>query len=300
MIDALQGYPSARMSWTLTRSRVVYAAAYVVAAVIVVAVMMTIPFESPFVAAAVAGGAATLFLYACSVVFKNSGFYDVYWSLAPVAFGLVWLIEADAWSQPRALLALAVTAAWGLRLTTNWVKHFQGLDVEDWRYVDLRRKTGGAYPVASFFALHVFPFTLVTLGTLPIYEAIRSTAPLGPLDFLALVMGIGAVVLETISDIQLHRFRHENKDPARFLDTGLWAYSRHPNYCGEAMYWWAAAPFGLAVSFSPLMILGAVGVTAMILFASIPMAEKRALAKRPSFAAYQARVSRLVPWFRKS
>jgi steroid 5-alpha reductase family enzyme len=287
-------------TWTLTRSRVVYVASYVVAAVIVAAVMMTVPFESPFVAAAVAGGAATVFLYACSLVFKNSGFYDVYWSLAPVAFGLTWLIHAGAWSEPRALLAVAVTAAWGLRLTTNWVKHFQGLDVEDWRYVDLRKKTGGAYPIASFFALHVFPFTLVTLGTLPIYAAIRSTAPLGLLELVAVAVGIGAVVLETISDIQLHRFRHENKDPARFLDTGLWAYSRHPNYCGEAMFWWAAALFGLAVNLSPLMILGAVGVTSMILFASIPMAEKRALAKRPSFAAYQARVSRLVPWFRKN
>lgn len=299
MTQAAHGYAAGKMSWTLTSSRVVYAASYVVAAGIVAAVMMTAPFLSPFVTAAVAGAATTVFLYVCSLVFKNSGFYDVYWSLAPVAFGVVWITQAGAWSEPRALLALLVTAAWGLRLTTNWVKHFQGLDVEDWRYVDLRKKTGGAYPIASFFGLHVFPYTLVTLGTLPLYAAIRSNAPLGALDFVALATGIGAVVLETVADIQLHRFRHENKDPARFLDTGLWAYSRHPNYCGEAMYWWAAALFGLAADRSPLMVLGAIGVTSMIWFASIPMAEKRALSKRPSFATYQARVSRLVPWFPK-
>jgi steroid 5-alpha reductase family enzyme len=299
MTEAAHGYAADKMSWTLTSSRAVYAASYVVAAGVVAAVMMTVPFSSQFAAAAVAGAAATVFLYGCSLVFKNSGFYDVYWSLAPVAFGVVWIAQANAWAQPRAILALVVTAAWGLRLTTNWVKHYQGLDVEDWRYVDLRKKTGGAYPVASFFALHVFPFTLVTLGTLPLHEAIRSTTPLGILDFVGLAVGIGAVVLETVSDIQLHRFRRQNKDPARFLDTGLWAYSRHPNYCGEAMYWWAAALFGLAAHPSPAMVLGAIGVTSMILFASIPMAEKRALAKRPSFAAYQARVSRLVPWFPK-
>ena len=56
-------------------------------------------------------------------------------------------------------------------------------------------------------------------------------------------------------------------------DTGLWAVSRHPNYCGEAMYWWSAALFGLATRPSPVMVLGAIGVTSMILFASIPMAE---------------------------
>ncbi len=300
MIDAKPGYAGSSMSWTLSSSRAVYAASYVFAGMIAAAVMMTVPFESSFLRAAAGGAAATLLLYACSLIFKNSGFYDVYWSLAPVVFGAVWVTEADAWSQPRVLLAFGVTAAWGLRLTYNWTTHFQGLHVEDWRYVDLRKKTGGAYGIASFFALHVFPFTLVTLGTLPLYVAAKSQSPVGPLDVLALVVGVGAVVLETISDIQLHRFRHENRDPKRFLDTGLWAWSRHPNYCGEAMYWWSAAIFGLAAAPSPLLVLGAVGVTCMVLFASIPMAEKRALEKRPAFADYQRRVSRLVPWFPKA
>ena len=114
---------------------------------------------------------------------------------------------------------------------------------------------------------------------------------------VALAVGVIAVLLETFSDIQLHRFRRQNTDREAFLQSGLWAYSRHPNYCGEAMYWWSTALFALSVRLSPLMVLGAVGVSCMILFASIPMAEKRALAKRPRFADYQRRVSRLIPWF---
>jgi len=283
--------------WTLGRSRAVYAASYGVAALVVAAVAVMLPGQSAFVRAAAGGAAGTIVLYACGLVLRNSGFYDVYWSLAPVGFATWWVTEAGGWSEPRALLAFGCTALWGLRLTSNWVTHFEGLDHEDWRYVDLRKKTGGAYPVASFFALHAFPFTLVTLGTLPVYTAIGSRAPLGAIDVAAVIAGIGAVVLETISDIQLHRFRRDNRDPSRFCDTGLWALSRHPNYCGEAVYWWSAALFGLAAGGGVMMVLGAVGVTAMILFASIPMAEKRALAKRPAFADYQRRVSRLIPWF---
>jgi len=284
---------------TLQKSRWVYFASYVLAAALGVLTLLFTP-GSPFTQAVAAGAAATLTLYACSIVFKNSGFYDCYWSATPVVYAGAWLFAYDAWSQPRALLSALVTAAWGIRLTTNWATHWEGLTHEDWRYVDLRAKTGGAYAVASFFALHVLPFTLVTLGTWPLHEAIASSAPLGPLDFAGAVIGVTAVLLETFSDIQLHRFRRENRDVKAFLQAGLWAYSRHPNYCGEAMYWWSVVMFALSVRLSPLMALGALGVSAMILFASIPMAEKRALAKRPHFAEYQRRVSRLVPWFPKA
>ncbi len=284
------------MTWTLSRSRAVYAGSYVVAGLVAALVVAALPSVSGVPLAAAAGAAVTVFLFACGLVLRNSGFYDVYWSVAPVVCGVGWMVAESAWDRPRAWLALAVTAAWGLRLTTNWAIHFQGLDHEDWRYTDLRQKTGRAYGVASFFALHVLPFALVTLGTAPLYEATVSTAPLHVLDLVALLAGIAAVAFEAIADRQLHRFRRENQDPARFLDTGLWAYSRHPNYFGEALYWWSIALFGLAARPAAWLVLGAVGVTAMILGASIPMAERRALSKRPSFAEYQLRVSRLVPW----
>jgi steroid 5-alpha reductase family enzyme len=283
-------------TWTLGRSWLVYAASYGVAGAGAAAAAMFTEGD-PFVQAVAGGVAATLVLYLCSIVFKNSGFYDCYWSVVPVVYAPFWLHAYDAWAEPRALMASLVTVAWGTRLTVNWATHWEGLAHEDWRYVDLRAKTGGSYPVASFFALHLFPFALVTLGSWALHEAIATPGPLGPLDFAALSVGVVAVLLETVSDIQLHRFRRENTDRMAFLQSGLWAYSRHPNYCGEAMYWWSTALFALSVRLSPLMVLGAVGVSSMILFASIPMAEKRALAKRPHFADYQRRVSRLIPWF---
>jgi steroid 5-alpha reductase family enzyme len=286
------------MRWTQSSSRAVYATSYLVGLGVAAASVAALPASlGDFWIAAAAGMATTVFFYVCSILFKNSGFYDCYWSVAPVVCAFFWMTRANAWSSGPALLALAVTTLWGCRLTANWATHFEGLDHEDWRYVDLRKKTGGAYIPVSFLALHLFPYTLVTAGSYPIFVAIQSKRSVGALDVIALVVGLVAIALETASDLQLTAFRRTNRDPKAFMQSGLWAYSRHPNYCGEAMVWWSFALFGIAAHPSVWMVLGALGVTAMILFASIPMAETRALAKRPHFAEYQRRVSRLIPWF---
>src|SRR6185295_11664017 len=116
--------PSQRLAWTLGASRAVYAASYVAAGVVAAATILLLPGLSP-VARAIAGGAsATIFLYGCGVLFKNSGFYDVYWSVFPMLASLGWMSAYDAWSRPRAWIALFISALWGIRLTTNWVKHF--------------------------------------------------------------------------------------------------------------------------------------------------------------------------------
>ncbi len=286
--------------WTTTASRAVYFGLYAAVYVLAAGLYAVLPITDPVWRMATAGAGATLLLYAAGLLLKNSGTYDVYWSLTPVLAAVWWTTEFNAWSHPRAVLSVFVTALWGLRLTYNWTSHFRSFDVEDWRYVDMRKKTGQAYPLASFFALYGLPFVLVTFGFVPLHAAITSTTALHVLDITSLVLGVVAVVLETISDVQLTHFRRTNKDPEAFLCSGLWAYSRHPNYCGEMFYWWASALFGLAVTFSIYMMIAALGVTAMINFASIPMAEERALAKRPRYADYQRRVSRIIPFFRWS
>lgn len=284
----------------MKRSRVVYLTSYVLAIALAFGVAWLARGVFDPLGCAIAGGAAaTVMLYLTGLLFRNSGFYDVYWSIFPPIAAAAWCTAYGAWASPRGLAAFGIATLWGGRLTLNWATHWEGLAHEDWRYVDLRKKTGGLYWLASFGALHLLPFTLVTLGSLPLAAAIQSKAPLGALDVLAIVVNVVAVSLETVADLQLHRFRRENTDRERFLDTGLWAYSRHPNYCGEVMAWWSFAILGLSTDPKPWYVLGAVGVTAMVLGASIPMAEERAVAKRPAFADYQRRVSRLIPWFPK-
>jgi steroid 5-alpha reductase family enzyme len=282
---------------TLRRDRMLYAAAYAAALAAGAAVAYLWP-SSLWWRSMAGAAAATVVLYACSVAFDNSGFYDVYWSLAPIVLGVAWLAAGGGSSRLRAFAAVALTAAWGLRLTWNWASHWQGLAREDWRYADLRRKTGRGYWPASFFALHVYPMVMVALGTWPLYLAVTAGArPFDWLDAVAILVMSAGVIVEAAADAQLHRFVRHNRDPQRFLDRGLWALSRHPNYFGEALVWWGMWLF--AVAADPRWwwtCLGALGVTAMITLISIPMADRRQAAKRSGYVGYVLRTSAFVPW----
>jgi steroid 5-alpha reductase family enzyme len=282
---------------SLARDRVIYAAAYLAAFAAGALVVWLAPIASLWWRTLAGGAAATAVLYACSVTFDNSAFYDVYWSVAPIVFGGYWLALGEPASRARALWAVVLTAAWGLRLTFNWASHWHGLGREDWRYADLRKKTGRWYWPASLGALHLYPMTIVALGSWPLHVATTAGArALGWLDYVAAAVMVIAVVIEATADVQLHRFMRDNDDPKRFLATGLWALSRHPNYFGEALMWWGIYLFAVAADPSAYYTFaGAAAVTAMITLISIPMADKRQAAKRPGYADYMRRTSAFVP-----
>jgi len=126
------------------------------------------PGSSPFAVVAYADVAATVAVFAFSVVADNTSVYDPYWSVAPLVIApyLALRPEAEAAPAARRILVAALVIAWALRLTYNWARGFQGLGHEDWRYVDFRRKTGRLYWPVSLAGLHMFPTVQVYLGCL--------------------------------------------------------------------------------------------------------------------------------------
>ncbi len=109
-------------------------------------------------------------------------------------------------------------------------------------------------------------------------------------------MTFGAVMIEMIADLQLHAFIRQRK-PGSFITTGLWAWSRHPNYFGELGFWWGLMLFGLAAAPVewPWLIPGSIAMTLMFKFASIPLMDQRSIARRPAYAEHMRRVSALLP-----
>jgi steroid 5-alpha reductase family enzyme len=281
------------------RDLLVMALAYVAALLAAVYVGRTVDGVHPLVVAGAADLAATIVVFTFSVAYDNSSFYDAYWSVAPPCLAWYWLACAPPGGSPvRQGLLLVLVFAWGIRLTGNWLRGWRGLHHEDWRYVQMRGQTGRAYWLASLLGLHLAPTAVVFLGCVPVYLAlVRGTAPLGPLDLVAAAVTATAIAAETIADRQLHRFRTTTR-PGATLTTGLWAYSRHPNYFGEALFWWGLWAFGAAAGHTAWWTAaGAVSITAMLLFISIPLIDARMLASRPDYAERQRRVSALVPWF---
>lgn len=275
-------------------------AAYVVALVVAALVVRWAgPDAHPLRAVAFADLAATLAVFAASVLADNSSVYDPYWSVAPIAIAPWLAAHPAAAGAPLARQALVITLVtlWGLRLTYNWARGFEDLAHEDWRYVDIRRKTGRAYWLASLSGIHLMPTVMVYLGCLALHPALTSPRPLGPLDALAAVVTFGAVAVELAADEQLRAFRKERRE-GEILARGLWAFSRHPNYFGEVSFWWGLFLFALAADPSAWWVgIGALAITLLFVFASIPMLDERSVARRPAYAEHMKRVSALVPWF---
>ena len=288
--DTRIGRPLARPA-----SFAVVAAAYLVALAAALAAGWAVRDWHPLAVVAVADVIGTVVIFVASVAMRNSSMYDPYWSVVPPVIALYFLEGGT-----RDWLVLALVAAWGLRLTFNWARGWPGMHHEDWRYVDIRRSTGRAYWPASFAGLHFFPTLQVYLACLALFPAMTGHRALGWLDAIALIVTAGAIAIETLADEQLRAFVRTSK-PGGIMESGLWRYSRHPNYFGEVSFWWGLWLFGVAARPADWWwtLVGPLAIAGMFLFASIPMLDRRNLERRPAYAERMQHVSALVPWFRR-
>ena len=265
-------------------------AVYAAASVIGIAVYRMLPF--PFWASLlVADVCATVATFIASAAFGNASVYDPYWSVQPIVI-LIYTAAVEG-ASPLGMLLLACVCFWGVRLTANWAYTFKGLDRQDWRYTMLCEKTGALYPAVNFAGIHMFPTLVVYLCTLPAVFAFHYDAKLSVPSVIFCAVSVGAAVLQGTADVQMHRFRKSGV--GGFIRTGLWKYSRHPNYLGEILMWWGV---GLAVLFAlperPYLLAGAIVNTLMFLVISIPMADNRQ-SKKDGFAEYKAATHALLP-----
>ncbi len=254
--------------------------------------------QGPLLNGLMAAAIAMLVIFAFSRCFKNSSFFDAYWSLIPPLLALYWLANGNNTAPPvRELLVLGLILFWATRLTLNWAYYWEGMQHQDWRYQMLKDKSGRLELLVDFFGIHCFPMLLVLLALLPVYAVYcLGERPLGWLDAAATGVTAGAIILEMLADLQLHRFIQQRK-PGEQLDRGLWAWSRHPNYFGEIGFWFGLLLFGLAAYPEGWywQIIGFIAMTAMFVFASIPTMERRSLERRPDYQQIIDSVSMLVP-----
>jgi len=272
---------------------------YVICSGVALAVMLGLGLPQPWDAFA-GDFAATLVIFAFSRKYKNSSFYDAYWSVIPPLLALYWIwLNPDTGANTlRIALVTGLVWLWAIRLTANWATFWGGLHHEDWRYPMIRARAGKAEMAADFFGIHLFPTIQVFLGCLPIYAVVRyGQGELGWLDAAAFIVTLGAIAIETIADLQLHSYIAQKKKPGEFITTGLWGWSRHPNYFGELSFWWGLMLFGLAAApqYWPWLILGALAMTLMFVFASIPLMDQRSVERRPAYAEHMKRVSAIIP-----
>lgn len=253
-------------------------------------------------------------LYACaflaalvwvlSVLTREYSWVDRLWSLAPSGYAW-WFADASDYT-PRCVLMAALVTAWGARLTYNFArKGGYAPGGEDYRWKALRERMSPAlFQAFNVVFISGFQNAILLAITLPTWAAARSSAPLGAVDLLAAVAFVGFLVLETAADEQQWRFQTDKaarkargeEIEHEFLDRGLFAWSRHPNFFAEQALWWAFYLFTIGAGLETLnaAVVGAAVLTALFQ-GSTTFTEKLSLAKYPAYAEYQRRTSRLLP-----
>jgi steroid 5-alpha reductase family enzyme len=247
--------------------------------------------------------AVIILLWAYSVKIRDVSFIDAFW-----AFGMVLLAWAS-WTQsdaPGALshVLLGLTTLWGLRLSlhlwTRWRAHG-----EDPRYEKIMRsvmeKKGWSWSKTSLQSVFLTQAPLLFITCLPAQLGIAysdgANTALGPLAFAGAIIAIIGILFETIGDAQLNAFRADPANKGKVLDTGLWRYTRHPNYFGDACTWWGiwliACETGLPGWIS---IIGPIFLTfTLTRWSGKPMLEYGMKKTRPGYAEYVARTSGFFP-----
>lgn len=221
---------------------------------------------------------------------------DSMWSimflLAAVTYATV------AVNGPRATLVLALVSVWALRLAAyiTWRNRGEG---EDRRYQEIRRNHSPNFRFKSLYIVFGLQAGLAWLISLPLLAAITGMRPLGVLDALGVLVWLIGLVFEAGGDLQLARFKRDPANKGKVLQSGLWKFTRHPNYFGDFCVWWGFYLIALSAGgwwslLSPLLM------TFLLLKVSgVVMLEKDIGERRPEYARYKERTNAFFPGPRK-
>lgn len=240
--------------------------------------------------------AATFVIWVSSLLLNNASVYDPYWSLQPVVI-LPLLVLQEGRLNLLSVVVCSVVILWGVRLTLNWISTFHGLHEQDWRYDQIKDKTGLLYPIVNLLGIQLMPTLIVFACIAPIVYVIIQASGFSFWIIPGLMVSLLGLSLEAVADHQMQAFRLKNPGRTAIIREGLWKYSRHPNYLGEILMWWGAFLVCLAAEPSAWRLgLGALLNTALFLFISIPLAEKRLAKYKDGFGHYQQQTRMLLPF----
>lgn len=233
-----------------------------------------------------------------SILKKRNDVADVAWGIGFLLATLTSFLLSEN-SSIRSVIVLNLITLWSLRLSFHIYFRNRGKK-EDYRYENWRKEWGKWFYLRTYFQVFILQGALLLLIVSP---AILSTLYVGNnlniLDFLGIVIWIVGFVFESVGDLQLMKFIKNPENKGKLLQTGLWKYTRHPNYFGEVAQWWGISIIALSVPFGFLGILGAATITFLILKVSgIPMLENK-MQDHPDFKEYARKTNKFFPWFSK-
>lgn len=258
----------------------------------------TFPHLAPTTWGLVFAVSAAVVLWLISLRTRDVSIVDIFWGL-----GVAGVVDIAAWTGmaggQRTAAVLFLVNLWGIRLAAHiWARHSNVQGGEDHRYAAMRQKFARKWWWMSFFQVFLLQAILIWFVPAPLVAAVLySNVPLAWLDYAGLGIAGVALLFEALADFQLAAFRADPASKGKVMDRGLWGWSRHPNYFGEALMWWGYFAVGFSASHQWWLILSPLLMTFLLLQVSgVTLMEEGIDKRRPSYADYKRRVSAFVPW----
>ncbi len=236
-------------------------------------------------------------LWLISLQLKNSSIVDIFWGAGFVITGWLYFVLTPDGFLTRRLLITTLVTIWGLRLSIHVLRRNWG-KAEDFRYQKWREENGAAWWWKSFFQVFLLQGVLLWIISTPLLAAQLRPSPahLTFFDFAGLAFWLVGFFFEAVGDYQLVRFKADPQNRGKVLDTGVWRYTRHPNYFGDAAQWWgyyliAASGGDWWSIFSPILM-----TFLLVRVSGVALLEK-SMAVKPGYREYIERTSPFIPWF---
>ncbi len=245
--------------------------------------------------------ALVFLLWLLSLALKNASIVDIFWGLGFVVVAWICYFHAPGFA-PRKILLTTLVTIWGLRLSVYlfFRNHGKG---EDYRYQSLRKRIGKNFPLVSLFVVFVFQGVLIWLISLPIQAAAASPFPdkFTTFDILGTFFWTVGLIFEAVGDWELARFKSDPNNQGKVMDRGLWKYTRHPNYFGDALLWWGIFCIALSVPNGWWTVMSPIVMTTLLMkISGVALLEKTLKKTKPQYAEYVRRTNAFLPWFPKS
>jgi steroid 5-alpha reductase family enzyme len=234
--------------------------------------------------------------FVVSLLARRNDVADVAWGLGFVLLAWISFLLSGT-GGIRAVIVVIMVTIWGLRLA--WHIHTRNRGkIEDYRYIAWRDEWGKWFYIRSFLQVYLLQGALLYLILFPVLIINKNIGnPFTIVDFIGILLWIVGFCFESIGDWQLSQFLKDPTKKGTLMQSGLWKYSRHPNYFGEVLGWWGIFILALGVPFGWIGIIGPLTITVLILKVSgIPLLEKK-MEQNINFATYKRQTNIFIPWF---
>ncbi len=237
-----------------------------------------------------------ILVFIIAIYKKDNSYVDIAWGFG-FALVSIYLLIIEKLSMAEIIPSLLIII-WGFRLTIHIAERKIGKP-EDFRYAKWRDEWQFFY-IRSFFQIFLFQALLMYIIIFPLIKIYsQDNLKMGPVYYLGIIVWIIGFLFEVIGDWQLRKFKQKKINKGHIIQSGLWKYTRHPNYFGESTVWWGIFLIATGAGTSFLVIISPLLITYLLLFVSgVPLLEKH-YEDNSEYQEYAKKTNKFLPWFPK-